>query len=298
MASGLTRPAPPFAGAMRPSPPFTGGRRYNWHGPPRWPWGAAAFGPFGNGSPYALATGGDNVVVEDVYDDDNADMGCEGDFVQPVGSMADLSEPKGSEPRLGHEAKVNFGHEVTISAASGPAKCTFGQESGYQRHRHHHHPGGMTGGYGGQYGGMGSGAGNIPPAPPPPIGYGQPAPPPPIGYGRPAPPPPTVPWASNPQTGGTFTFGAERGPHLGATPGGMARYIAPPVSTGNRTPRAPTTSHLTNLGRQVGRFHGGEDASFGWMMPTLPGAISESPLRGVFAPDVGLTGSLGLGGLG
>jgi hypothetical protein len=44
------------------------------------------------------------------------------------------------------------------------------------------------------------------------------------------------------------------------------------------------------------RFNG--DASFGWMMPTLPGAISESPLRGVFAPDEGLGQKMSLGDLG
>jgi hypothetical protein len=52
----------------------------------------------------------------------------------------------------------------------------------------------------------------------------------------------------------------------------------------------------------TGGFNGdprtGQDASFGWMMPTLPGAISDSPLRGVFAPDERLGGRMQLGAMG
>jgi hypothetical protein len=235
----VARPSPPGgmtrSVGIRPAPPFTGGRGFNWERATLDPYGyrGGAYGPLGFANPLGMggAAFGPRVIVEDVYDDDNVDIGCEGEMVQAVGSLADLSEPKSSEPRLGHEAKVNFGHEVSMSAASGPVKCTFGQDGGFGHHHRRHHHGGMMGGYGGQYGGMGSGAGYIPPPAPPPV--------------RPSAPPPSAPLPPPP----------------------------PPPSFG-------------------------QEARFGWMMPTLPGAISESPLRGVFAPDVSLTGSMGLGGLG
>jgi hypothetical protein len=86
-------------------------------------------------------------------------------------------------------------------------------------------------------------------------------------------------------------------------PGWHHRGYIPPIPTTPRrldypyVPIAPPNIAPTGRPTLPSLFQTAE-ANFGWMMPTLPGAISESPLVGVFAPTGGLTGTLGRGGLG
>jgi hypothetical protein len=85
--------------------------------------------------------------------------------------------------------------------------------------------------------------------------------------------------------------------------GNLTSFLRPSAPTGyGYRPPPPSDNPLAMWSHMVNQLAGisgevGQDASFGWMMPTLPGAISESPLRGRFAPDSDLTGSMGLGGI-
>ena len=247
----MTRAAPPPPQThfgVRPPPP--GGRGFNWERATLDPYGSRAR-EWGGGWGFGRR-GGTEVIVEDVYDDDNADMGCESTGTLAVSrgtSMTDLSEKADSEPRLGHEAKVNFGDDY-----------------GYQTRRHHHPRESGQGGLGGYQGYGGLSGGGAPPSPAPPgsMGYGGPPAPPMTSYGRPPPPQLLNTWQRWQQV------------HPGS-------------------PYSDYQNWWNQYGQGGAQINGERgDARMGWMMPTLPGAISESPLRGVFAPDAGLGQGIGM----
>lgn len=198
----------------------------------------------------------------------------------------------------------------TTSASIGhEARVSFGQD--WSKHRHHHHrPGGMS-----NYGDGGSAMNT--PAPP----FVRPAPPqmPYVAPPMPQPAPPNFGWDYDIHNRrqyyehtnlGQYTGDHGRGytpevppmnyspapPFVG--PGWHTRGFIPQIPEGPRRMDYPFVPPPVPPPPPQSPFGAEGDASMGWMMPTLPGAISESPLRGVFSPDTGLSGSMGLGGLG
>jgi hypothetical protein len=279
------RPAPPApygTGRARPAPP-TGRRRFDWlrasidpYGYGRNPYGPAGFatqaelgnvsgfnqygymGPVGYGGNYTGAPGGGTQVVYQDVYDDDGGGPDDADM--------------GCDPNL-----------PAALPMVQPTAMTSVQESGVHRDTS-----------------MGSGAhtgSNIgwEPAPPAPRWEHPRRPSAPEVWNRPAPPrerpaPPTLPWWEQlfgrpPGLGFGTMFGD---PRFGIGTIIPASGIKKPTSTVQPTVQ-PTASSVSDAG---------QDASFGWMMPTLPGAISDSPLRGVFAPDEGLGGRHMMGMMG
>jgi hypothetical protein len=256
------RPAPP-TGRMRPGAPMMPrGRRFDWmrasldpYGYGRNPFGPAGFVTQAELGNLGSAGGGNQagVIYEDVYDDDDADMGCD-----PTLKVSLPTARKTSLPVV---------HDATALSTS-----------------------------------QGSGGGETGAA----IGWES--------WERPAPPPVGNPFNTN-WLARLSTYGgrpAAPPPQYGYRPATPA-YGYRPQSYGYRPP-PPTGDVSSNLAAAADRmrimmglsagggsgFYGdiGQDASFGWMMPTLPGAISDSPLRGVFSPDERLGQKMQLGAMG
>jgi hypothetical protein len=274
------RPLPPHFG-VHPNPPILGRRGFDWlrasldpYGSGRNPYGPGGFitqaelgnlygytGPVGYGSGYGYASGGGSPAVEieyqDVYDDDDSNMGCD-----PTLGTSLPTAHRTAMSRV-HESAVHHPSGMYTDDESGSA---IGWEGGYYGH---HWPSRWDH-----------------PAPPrvrpaPPGGY--------YGYNRPAPPVMRDPWGLDAWEGSGFHGDGEFG--LGTIIPSNVKKTPPPGGMSSTQGVSSGTSSAPSYAEA------GQDASFGWMMPTLPGAISDSPLRGVFAPDAGLTGSLGRGGI-